>query len=791
MFKNYLKIALRNLLRHRGYTFINIVSLAIGMACCLLILFYIRNELSYDRDHENADRIFRIGRISQSGDNVRKGARSTVPMGPALKADFPEITEVIRFWRAFNPVLSYQEKHFREDHKLYFTDPAVFDVFSFPLINGNPHTALESPNTIVISEAMAEKYFGVEQPMGKVINFRGYPAGELDLVVTGVMRDLPRNTHFEFEFLASLVGVETERTNWGSSKPIWTYVFLPQNYPPEKLESKLPGFADRYLKLENTTEELHLEPLESLHLFSDYPGSFKAPGNLAYIYLFSAIGFFILLIACVNFMNLATARSLARAKEVAVRKVLGAYRIQLIKQFVGEALFLSYLALALAIMLIEVLLPVFNTTFNLDLVIDYFQDWFVLLCLAATVPVVGLLAGCYPALFLSRLQPIAALKGRFVATTSGNRLRKGLIVFQFVVSIVLISGTLMIYNQLDYVQNKNLGFGKEQVVVVPYGKNDDVLIAAMLRHPNIMNVSISQRVPVNLKNSDVRIVVPQGFVQPFRVQSYITDEYFLDTYKIELATGSNLSSSPGIANQEFMINETAAKEFGWTPEQALGKRLLWSGDKNGRVVGVIKDFHMASLHERIRPLVLHTIPGDFSWQTFISIRIGLEDLQNTLRFIEKTWKKFTPNDAYEYFFIDESLDLLHRDDQRFGKIFSYFAILAILIACMGLFGLASFTAEQRTKEIGIRKVLGASISNVVLLLSKEFTKLVGVAFLLAVPIAFLVMERWLDNFAYRISADFNLFLLAGILALIIALLTVSYQSIRAALTNPVKALRYE
>ena len=796
MFKNYLKIALRNLLKHKTYSFLNVIGLTIGMACCLLIFLFVRNELAFDRFHEHAERIYRVVCARQWDGNVLKGANSPVPLGPALEQDFPEIENAVRFWRAFQPIISHQNNHFREG-KFYFTDPAVFSMFSFTLLKGDPQTALMAPHTVVITAMQAQKYFGDGDPIGQTLAYRGYPGnGNLEFTVTGVLRDLPGNTHFDFDFLASLQGIETERNNWGSFKPIWTYVLLPENYPPEQLENKLPGFVDRYLRSrwsENVSLNLHLENLVDIHLYSSFSGGFKPNSDIVYIYLFSAIGFFILLIACINFMNLSTARSLTRMKEVGMRKVLGARRSQLAKQFMGEAIILCGLALLLAFALAEGLLPVFNSVAAQSLRIDYFSDLLVLPAFFGIALLVSLLSGSYPAIFLSAFRPVTALNTRALPGGASVRLRKGLVIFQFVISSILMIGTVVVYGQLDYVRSKNLGFEKEQVVVLPYSGKEQPLITALLQHPNVVNASVSQRVPVNARNRDRRSILPEGSQQPIQVESYIIDSRFLETYGIKLAKGRNFSRVTPTDAGAFLVNETAVQEFAWsTPEAAIGKSIDWGpGQKKGRVIGVVKDFYLASLHTKIAPLVLQMLPEESWWRTFITVRIRPQNISQTLAFLEKTWKNFNQEGAYEYFFIDESYEELHRADERFGQLFGYFATLAIFIACLGLFGLAAFTAEQRTKEVGIRKVLGASVANVTALLSKDFVKLVLLANVIAWPIAWYAMHKWLQDFAYRIELGWWVFALSGGMMLVIALLTVSTQAIKAALANPVKSLRYE
>ena len=790
MFKNYLKIAFRNLLRYRTYTMMNICGLALGMACCLLIALYVREETSYDGHHANANRLYRVVTETKHAD-VQRRATAPVPLGPALQAEFPEAESVVRFWQAFRPVIQYQNKIFREE-LFYFTDIAVFEVFSFPLRYGDLRRALASPNSVVLSEAMAEKYFNDENPIGKILFYRGYPAAELQLTVTGVMQNLPANTHFDFDFLASIAGVTTEQSNWGSSKPIWTYVLLAPHTRSEQLERKLPEFVNRHYS-GSYEKILHLEPLREIHLSSRFEEGFKPKSSIIYIYILSAIGFFILLIACINFMNLATALSLKRAREVGMRKVLGAVRPQLVKQFLSEALLLSWLALPLAITLAELFLPAFNSLSGIPLAIDYFNDRFLVSLLCGLTLLVGLLAGSYPAFFLSNFKPVAVLKGRFSAGATGKQMRRVLVVLQFAISTVLIVGTVVVYRQLEFVQDKNLGITSDQVVVMPYTSKAEALAGELLHHPSVRNVAVSQRVPVNTINDDTRSVRLQGSDAAISAHSYIIDENFLNTYDVDLIAGRLFSRSVGDLNAEFLINETAVKRFGWTsPEEALGKSVQWSGTyKSGHIVGVVRDFHLAALHEEIAPLVLLNIADESWWQTFISVRIAPENVAQTLRFLETTWRDLTPDGAYEYFFIDESFQQLHQADLRAAEIIRIFALLSIFVACLGLFGLAAFTAGQRTKEIGIRKVLGASLTNVAALLSKDFVKLVLAANVVAFPVAWYAMNRWLENFAYRIDLGWWMFALAGGLAFVLALLTVSSQAIKAALANPVDSLRYE
>ena len=789
MLKNYVKVALRSLRQQKGYTFINMAGLAIGIACCMLVGLYLRQELSYDRWHKEADHLYRIVRDVQREDGTDYSARTPVPLGPTLKEEFPDVIDVVRFWRSFEATLSHGPETLREPG-LYFADPGVFDLFSLVLLRGDPRTALSSPGTMVLTESAARRYFGDADPMGQVLDYDGYPGSDsLQFTVTGILQDLPTNTHLSFTALASLVGIETEHDNFGSYKPLWTYVLLPENGSPEQLEAQFPAFLARHVAPSMPTV-MRLEPITSIHLDSRYVGGFKPGSQTTYLYVFGLGGLFVLCIACINFINLTTARVTKRAREVGMRKVLGAHRKQLVGQFLGEAMLLSAMVVVLAVALTALVLPLFNSQFGLTLSLDL-GDRFLWMALPLLVLGVGALAGWYPALVLSRYRPITALRARATSGASGALLRKGLVVFQFTISIVLISSTVIVYSQLDYLRHKDLGFDKEQVVVMPYSPNEAAVRAALEQHPGVVRTTVSQRVPVNTIGADGQLVKPEGFQDLIRIDSYLIDDAFLETFGVELVTGRNLSDERGADLGAVLVNETAVQRFGWgTPQEALGREIQW-GDVSKEVVGVVKDFHLASMHEAITPTVLQIDPEATWWRTFISAKIRPENVVGTLAFIEETWRSLTPEGAYEYLFLDESLEQLHRADAQFGRLFTGISLLAILIACLGLFGLAAFTAEQRTKEIGVRKVLGASVAQVVVLLSKDFLRLVALALLIAVPIAYFGMQRWLDDFAYRIAVGPSVFLLTGGIVLVITVLTVSFQSIKAALSDPVKSLRYE
>lgn len=791
MLSNYIKVARRNLLKQKMYSFVSIAGLAIGIACCILIFLHVSDELIYDAFHQNSDELYRVSKTRVAGGNEFNSAWSQVPMGPAMEANLPGIRKAIRFWRAFEPVVGYEDDYYKESG-LYFADPGVFEAFSFSLLNGDAESVLDQPRSVVLTRSTAERYFGNENPVGKVLSYQGYPEGEIELTVTGVMKDLPSNSQFCFDMLATMAGVETEQDNWGSHKPIWTYLWLEEGADPATLEATLPEFLDSQYESSAVIETVELEPLTSVHLYSVYDGGFKPGGSITYIYLFSAIGFFLLLIACINFTNLSTARAMKRAGEVGVRKTLGASRFELVKQFMGEAFFISGVAMILAVLLAGLSLPILNSLAEKQLSMNFLENPEWLPGLMFLWGCIGLLAGLYPAFLQSRYKPIQVLGNKMEKESSGEIFRKSLVVFQFTISVVLIAVTLTIYSQMDYIRDKNLGFDREQVVVLPYSPEEEVLLNRLETQSGVINASVSQRIPVNTISSDGRTITLPSVEEPIRVESYVIDEQFLDTYKINLMAGRNISEDLASDSSAFLINETAVRELGWSsPEEALGKTLTWNGDKTGQVIGVVEDFHMTSLHKSIEPLVMHTFRESTWWRTFISVRIAPGEVSSTLAFLERSWKELTPDGAYNYFFVDQSLEELHQTDRRMGEILSYFSALAIFIACLGLFGLATFAVERRTKEIGIRKVLGASVSQIMNLFNIEFLKLVVLGFVIAVPVAWIFINRWLDQFAYRIEVGTGLFLWAGGIAVFIALVTVSWQSVRAALMNPVKSLRSE
>jgi len=813
MLKSYFKIAVRNLLRHKSYSLINIVGLAIGMACCILILLYVQNELSYDRHHEKADRIYRVASDHKFGGNHFQMAVSPAPMAEALVRDFPEVESAARF-RGYGSFLIKKvgEQNFKEE-RVIFADNAIFDIFTIPLLAGDAKAALTAPNTVVISQSTAKKYFSEDDPVGQSLLFDNTAVYK----ITGVFADMPDNGHFHFDFIAALISRDESRNGLWVSNNFRTYLLLKAGGQPAALEAKFPEMIRKYagpqvqeflgasfeaMVQQGNQMRFYLQPLRDIHLHSDLNVEFEPNGNIKYVYIFSAIAFFILLIACINFMNLATARSANRAKEVGIRKVVGSYRRQLVGQFLAESIFLSVIAVMLALVVVELILPAFNNLAEKSLQTFYFGNWPLLATLIGITLLVGVVAGSYPAFVLSSFKPVSVLKGAKSAGARSSRLRSVLVVFQFAASVILIVGTLIIKNQLHYIQNKNLGFNKEQVIVLhdayALGEKLDAFKNEVMRNPSTISATVSGYLPVSSNRNDTGFW-PEGQRagdNPVSMQIWNVDYGYVETMGMEIVAGRNFSETFGADSSAVILNERAAKMFGFG--DPLGQKIYtWAftpgqGIDRDRtiphtVIGVVKDFHFASLKSNIGALGLRLGRS----RGFISFRFKVQEVAALIAFLENKWKEFAPDQPFAYSFLDERFSNMYRAEQKVGDVFSVFAGLAIFTACLGLFGLASFMTEQRTKEIGVRKVLGASVSQIVILLSKDFTRLVLLAIAIAAPVAYFAMNRWLQDFAYRIQIGVETFLLAGGMALLIALLTVSTQAIKAALANPVEALRYE
>jgi putative ABC transport system permease protein len=842
MFKHYLKTALRTLVKYKGYTLINILGLSVGMACCILIFGFILYQLSYDRFYEDADRIYRVVQEERDGPGF---AWSGPQMGLRLEADFPQIETVMRFidgatgygtraliQRVDNP--SGQADRFNETGFLY-ADPGFFQFFSSRFISGDPGTALARPGTVVITQSIARKYFG-EIKLNNILGKQLMLANKFLLEVTGVVEDPSEKSHLTFNFVTSYqtfyanqgIGGETNSFWW---PPTHTYVKLYADADAVLLDAALPDFALRHREAAEAERlTLKLQPLTDIWLGPAYTGQQKAGGSLVYIYLFAAIALFILVLACVNFVNLATARAAQRAREVGVRKVVGAARKQLMFQFISESMLLSLVAVVLAVLLVEMSLSLFTSIAGAGFSIQYGQNAFWMVLMGLTV-CTGLAAGFYPALYLSAFRPTAIVR-ETSGRGRGDVLRKGLVVLQFTVSVVLLVGTAVVYQQLRYINETNLGFDKDHIVVLPgtglggsQGQQEpplfDVLKAELMRHNQVVQVTnASERPGMGQLNSYVWEAeeIPVDLSRQFPI--HFVGEGFFEMLDLGMAAGRPLRAdtpadigtskmrtdqrypTPIYYDRAFVINETAAQRLGWTPEEALGKQMRFYiiendqiyQDYQGTVVGVVQDYHAASLYEPIGPAayMASRLPGGENfWLGDVLVKLAPGNMRQALNTLEEVWDKVVLDRPFEPAFLDESLADLYRSEVRMGQLIGVFTVLAVLIACLGLFGLTSFAAEQRTKEIGIRKVLGASITGIVALLGKDFLKLVFIGFVTAIPIASYAMERWLESFAYRIELQWWMFAIAGSMAILIALLTVSFQSVKAALMNPVESLRSE
>jgi len=798
MFKNYLKIAIRNMKKHKGYSFINIVGLAIAMACCILIMAYIFHELSYDRFHENTDRIYRMGTHFNFAGMDTRAAVSNLPPAAIMKQAFPEVVDFVRFRRYhYRTSVEYRENQYFVDD-IFYADASVFEVFSFSLIRGDIRQALDKPNTIVISRDMADRIFGNEDPIGNIIRLDNRE----DFTVTGVMENIPSNSHMSFEMLCSLETLFSDqpilRERWMGDFNNFTYLLLSEDLDPVIVESKLPALIDTHighiLEAVEGNLEFFLQPIGDIHLHSDAAGEMGGNSDIAYIYIFSAIVLFILLIACINFMNLSTARSAHRAKEVGMRKVLGSHRSQLVKQFLGESTTYSIIAFFIALLLVRMALPVFRSISGAQIYFGFFGISWVPFILLGFILFVGLVAGSYPAFFLTTFRPIRVLRGHLAGGKTNSRFRSGLVVLQFSISITLIISTGIIMKQLKFMRERSLGFNKEHVVVLEIIDESirgslDTIKEELKRHPGVVNVAISSHVPGQGARHNGFMREGSEYSESIMMGAISVDHDFLETLDMELVSGRNFSTEMITdRNQSVLINETAARQLGWGDPIGMRITELTETEITKTIIGVVRDFHIMSLRNEIEPVVIENEPNPFH---FVAIRIQPGKISETMDFLEEKWESIDPTRPFDYFFLDTSFDSQYRSEERLRTLFSYFTTIAILIACLGLFGLASYTAEQRSKEIGIRKVLGASVSEVVSLLSRAFTKWVLIANLFAWPISWFVMRRWLENFAYRTELGITSFVFSGLLAFIIAMMTVGYQAMKAARANPVDALKYE
>ena len=810
MFKNYVKIAWRNLMKYKFISFINLFGLTVGLTCCLLIVAYIVNELSYDKFNDKAGRIYRVTRSFNTPDGVEVLHLSAVapPAGPLLKNDFPDIEKMTRTLSNGNTAMKYGDKLFNEN-TAYFADENFFDFFSVPVLKGNAKNALAGPFSVMLTPEMARKYFGDDDPMNKLIRIDR----QFTYKVTGFFKEFPSNSHFHPKILLSfnslkdsaVYGARQLETNW-SNNAFYTYLLFPGNYPVDKIASQLPAFIDRNMHFPgapvafkpSSGTKLYLQKLTDIHLRSHLDDELEQNGDIKRVYIFSAIALFILLIACINYMNLSSARSVLRAREVGIRKVVGAERKEIIFQFLTESILITWGSLLMAAFLTWLTLPWLNTISGEHLFVNVLLHWEILLPVLLLPFVVGIISGIYPALFMSSFRPVNVLKG-LVKVESGNiSFRKILVVAQFSISIILIIATVVVFQQLNYMQKASLGYDRDHVINIPYtsalNAQFETFRNDLLKNSFIKNLGRSSRIPTGrlLDENDTKIMGADS-MQPMNVDlKFITVDYdFIPTYDIHLAAGKNFSRNFSTDSINYVINEAAVKILGWkSPQTALGKDIAYGGLR-GKIIGVTKDFHFESMHQKIVPLLMRMPSFNRGGYGNLSVKIAGDNIPLAINIIQNTWYKYLPESPFTYTFLDESYSRLYDAEQKQGTIFTIFACIAIFIACLGLFGLSAFSIAQRMKEIGIRKVLGASLNSLLTLLSKDFLKLVLLAAIIAFPVAWFSMNTWLQDFAYRIRMQWWVLAVAGIVAGLIAFATISFQAVKAGLANPVKNLRTE
>ena len=807
MVKNYLKIAWRNLLTHKSHSVINVVGLAVGMACFLLILFYVKDESSYDKFHSKFDNIYRVTEVNYSDGGETLLANAYSAIGPALKNDFPEFDAFTRihvdeFSVSNGPMLTFQESQFA------FTDSTFWEIFDFELLEGDPKSALTGPFSVVITEETARRYFGDEDPMGKFLKVED----RNNFQVTGILKDIPHNSHIQFDFLASFISLRQMQGGWMFNNwywpPMYTYATVPENVSIEGIDDKFQGMMEKYLgKLVSEQRGYQLQPLGDIHTNTSYNNELGKPTDKTYLYVLTTTAFLILAIACVNFMNLSLARSIGRSEEVGVRKVFGAVREQIISQYLTESILITLMAALLGFGLFMLAIPAFNDLTEKSLFVTGADVPLVLGGLLLLALLVGFLSGIYPALFLSGFSPAVILKGKLAKQSKfANFFKKGLITFQFVISAALIVSTFIIYFQLQYMRNMALGFDKEQTVVLEVRAYRDQTRVKTLKDrinllPQVAGAAVSARVPGHGSWYDYT-VLPEGesVENNLLFMRLETDLDFVDQFGFEVLEGRSFDPQLGTDSLSYLLNEAAVAKLGWTGD-ALNKKLRMGNLNNdgsfktlhqGTVIGVVKDFNFISLHNEVDPVVISIIPKEQPYmQSKLSVKMLPGDLMDIMGKIESEWSEFAPTTPFEYFFLDETVDKMYRAEKQLGKVFITFSSISIVLAFMGLFAMTTLLATQLKKEIGIRKVLGATVGSIVVLMSKGYMQLISLAFVIACFITYFVMEKWLENFAYHIRMEVWYFLSGGVLLGLIAFLTMSFKSIKAAQGNPVEALRYE
>jgi putative ABC transport system permease protein len=806
MIRNYIKSAFRNIIKNKFYSFLNILGLSVGLIAFVFLFLYINDERSYDKYHENASRIYRIESNFTIAGKHEMFAIVPIPMGPALQIEYPEVEKVVRMDGAGNSLFRNEEKESYEED-FYFTDSTFFQVFTHKMIMGDPDRCLVEPLSIVLTETIAKKYFGDKDPMGKILE----SGSGRQFKVTGVMEDVPTNSHLRFDALISgtTLSAEAGEEEYNSMEPIrfwnigvYTYIMLNKNSDIRSIHEKFPEFYVKYMKdigdQVNASFELMSTPLIEQH-FSDHLSSDQPKGNKAFIYIFIAVALFILLIAAINYMNMATARSTKRAREVGIRKVAGAYKGQLIRQFLGESLMLSYISLVIAVVFVYILLPDFNLLAGKSVTYDIFQNPVFIIAIICIATIIGLIAGSYPAFYLSSFNPVTVVKGAVSKTGGSGMLRKILVVFQFFIATAMIISTVVVSQQLSYLRNKDLGFDMENMMILELQDSTFRAKASMFREellqsPDILGVTNSIGVPGrNTWIQVVRMEKDTGWIDESSIIT-IVDYHYFDVYDIKLKQGRFFDENMGTdAEEAVIVNETLVKTYGWD-DDPIGKIIHWGFDLDGsggrkmKVIGVIEDYHFKSLHNKVQQQMMFM--ADFN-KAHLSVRINGENLRETIDFIEEKWNDFGANRPFNYRFLEETWDEMYTAEKSLGIIFSIATMLTIFIALLGLLGLSSFIAEQRTKEIGLRKIFGASMANIIRLLYKEFAILIGIAFILAIPVAWYVLSLWLENFAFHIQIGVFAFILGGVMSLVVGMLSISFHIIKVASSNPVKAIKYE
>ncbi len=790
MFRNYFITAIRNLLRNPVYALINIFGLSIGITCSLLILIFIKNEISYDKFHENKDDLYRMvfEMVNQDGRII--SPQMTAPPAPAMMEEFPEVEAATRITGYRNGYFTYQNKSYKSDGVIY-ADSLFFEMFSFQLISGDPETVLKEPFTLVINEETAKNIFGKENPIGKVLRWNNKD----DLLITGVVKSPPENSHLQFTSLISFSSLYEDKRlymDWNGGMQYYHYIELLPGISKEIIESRLPDFMDRNINyiFEGSGYSINasLQPVLDIHLKSGYIGEIGMTGSMSNIYIYSAIALFILLIACINFMNLTTAKSTRRAREIGLRKILGAERESLIGQFLGESVIMSLLGLIIALILIEILLPEFNNMVNRELDLYQVRNLDLIIGIPLFVIIIGVLAGSYPAFIMSSFKPVNVLKGTITGQKGASGFRNILVLVQFAISLVLIICTLVIYAQLGYIKSKDVGYQKENILVLRFTSENFrdkymILKEGLKNIPGVINSSATSEIPgTGFTSNGYR---PEGYDRWLMFNAVDVDFDYIQTMGLQVLQGRGFSAEYPTDRNAYLINETLARELNW--ENPTGMTIEREGVHT--IIGMVRDFHFASLHQEIGPLIFTMKP--YMGYDFLLVRFKTENLNSLINSIRKVWEQIDPNEPFEYFFLDNVFDEMYRSEQKLSSMLLYIAILAIIIACMGLFGLALYSTEQRTKEIGVRKVFGSTVSKVVFLLTGKFTRWVLLANLLAWPVAYIIIRKYMQMYAYKIDLPVWIFFLTALGTYLIALITISFQSVKAGTTNPAKTLRYE